>query len=121
MEFGYGNFTGTSVLSFFYSVWAHSRIDGKRIEIVEEWYPKRLPDDPPRAQGHLRMGVLAPKTAPGQAPRHSGVETPILLGDGQLVIGVLLGRPWGMPIHKFAVGIPLLVLRTALGGGGGWR
>ena len=45
MEFGYGNFTGTSVLSFVYSVWAHWRIDGKRIEIVEEWYPKRLADE----------------------------------------------------------------------------
>ena len=33
------------MLSFFYSVWAHSRIDGKRIEIVEEWYPKRLADE----------------------------------------------------------------------------
>ena len=43
--FGYGNFTGTSVLSFFYSVWAHWRIDEKRIAIVEEWYPKRLADE----------------------------------------------------------------------------
>ena len=42
MGFGYGNFTGTSVLSFFYSVWAHWRINGKRIEIVKQWYPKRI-------------------------------------------------------------------------------
>ena len=29
------------MLSFFFSVWAHWRIDGKRIELVKKWYPKR--------------------------------------------------------------------------------
>ena len=44
-EFGYGNSTGTSVLSFFFSVLAHWWIDGKRIELVKKWYPKRLADE----------------------------------------------------------------------------
>ena len=42
---GYGNFAGTSLLSFCYSVWKHWWIDEKRIEIVKEWYPKRLADE----------------------------------------------------------------------------
>ena len=42
---GYGNFAGTSLLSFFYSVRAHWRIDGKRIEIAKHWYLKRLADE----------------------------------------------------------------------------
>ena len=45
VEFGYGNSTGTSVLSFFFSVLAHWWIDGKRIELVKKWYPKRPADE----------------------------------------------------------------------------
>ena len=33
------SFRGLSLLSFFYSVWAHWKIDGERREIVEKWYP----------------------------------------------------------------------------------
>ena len=43
--FGYGNFAGTSLLSFCYSVWTRWKIDGKRREIVKKWYPRRLPDE----------------------------------------------------------------------------
>ena len=43
--FGYGNFTGTSVLSFFCSMIAHWIIDTKRIEIVKQRYPKRFSDE----------------------------------------------------------------------------
>ena len=44
------------MLSFFYSVWAHWRIDGERREIVERWYPKRPKKEKkltPEAWGYL--------------------------------------------------------------------
>ena len=47
-ELGYENFAVTSLLSFVYSVRAHWRIDGKRVELMERWYPKR-----PAVEKHL--------------------------------------------------------------------
>ena len=41
-------FAGLSVLSFFYSAWAHRTIDTKRLELVELYYPKR-----PAEEEHL--------------------------------------------------------------------